>query len=188
MIGRNMKKNNKLNSFARYAAGIAGSLALLYTGCSMCAGPFDYDYPSFGGAVQRSNPTWGRVGSVYSDPGPFGGPSSDSNLRPHETGSGLPSDTFEAVPEPEPQATPRDLELELRDPNQFNDGSGTRNGGSDTRNGGSGTRNGSSDILPAPEPLPQPGPQTRPAPDEETTRSFIPLLRNQSRNRVRRWR
>ena len=50
-------------------------------GCNMCCGPHDFDYATFGGKHQRSNPSWGRVGSVFSDPGGFGmGPSADSNL------------------------------------------------------------------------------------------------------------
>jgi hypothetical protein len=50
-------------------------------GCSMCCGPTDFDYATFGGKHQRSNPSWGRVGSVFSDPGTFPvGPGADSNL------------------------------------------------------------------------------------------------------------
>ncbi len=69
----------------RMALGLLGTAALLYTGCSMCCGPFDYHYPVFGGAVQRTDPVHGRVGSIYSDPGPFGGPPADSNLAPQES-------------------------------------------------------------------------------------------------------
>ncbi len=57
---------------------------LLVTGCAMCCGPYDYHYPNYGGSVQRSDPVWGRVGSIYSDPGPFGGPAADYNLKPHD--------------------------------------------------------------------------------------------------------
>ena len=47
----------------------------------MCCGPHDFDYVTFGGKHQRSNPSWGRVGSVFSDPGSFPpGPTADSNL------------------------------------------------------------------------------------------------------------
>ena len=50
-------------------------------GCSMCCGPYDYDYPNFGGKHQRSNPSYGRVGSIFSDPNANSfGPSADSNL------------------------------------------------------------------------------------------------------------
>ena len=53
------------------------------TGCSMCGGPYDYHYPTFGGKHQRTNPTHGRLGSLFSDPNATLGPSSDSNLVPH---------------------------------------------------------------------------------------------------------
>ena len=50
-------------------------------GCSMCCGPYDYDYPNFGGKHQRTNPSYGRVGSIFSDPNADSfGPSADSNL------------------------------------------------------------------------------------------------------------
>lgn len=50
----------------------------------MCCGPHDYHYPTFGGKLQRANPEWGRVGSVFSDPYVAMGPSADSNLDPVE--------------------------------------------------------------------------------------------------------
>ncbi len=57
--------------------------ALSTFGCSMCCGPYDYDYPNFGGKHERVNPAYGRVGSVFSDPNAgFNGPSADSNLEP----------------------------------------------------------------------------------------------------------
>lgn len=50
----------------------------------MCEGPYDFDYPAYGGIHHRSNPTYGRLGSTFSDPNYAGlGPSSDSNLKPH---------------------------------------------------------------------------------------------------------
>jgi hypothetical protein len=53
------------------------------SGCSMCCGPFDYDYPTFGGKHQRADRSYGRVGSALSDPGrTLFGPSADSNLTP----------------------------------------------------------------------------------------------------------
>lgn len=68
---------------------------VLSTGCSMCCGPYDFDYPTYGGIHQRANPSYGRVGSVFSDPfAGLGGPSADSNLKPHpepRTGSGSSS-------------------------------------------------------------------------------------------------
>lgn len=50
-------------------------------GCSMCCGPHDFDYPVLGGKHQRTNPTYGRVGSPFSDPSITGGPNADSNLE-----------------------------------------------------------------------------------------------------------
>lgn len=56
--------------------------SLSLSGCSMCCGPYDYDYPTFGGKHQRASANWGRVGSILSDPNAFsGGPSADSNLE-----------------------------------------------------------------------------------------------------------
>ena len=169
MIGKNRTMNNKLPILARYAATAAGAIALLYSGCSMCSGPYDYDYPSFGGAVQRANANWGRVGSVYSDPGAFGGPSADSNLKPHDSSFNFGGgDSFDSLPE---TVDPPDLELQSPIDNGF-DGSGTRNDGSE--------------ILPEP---PTPGPQGRPSPDEETTlRSRLQRLRSQSRDNSSKWR
>lgn len=41
----------------------------LSSGCSMCAPGFVDDYATVGGKWQRSDPTQGRVGSIFSDPG-----------------------------------------------------------------------------------------------------------------------
>ena len=52
-------------------------------GCRMCCGPYDYDYPNFSENYQRVDPTYGRVGSIFSDPNAsFTGDSPDSNLAP----------------------------------------------------------------------------------------------------------
>jgi hypothetical protein len=69
-------------------------------GCAMCCGPYDYDYPNFGGKHQRSDRSYGRVGSIFSDPmaSPMGG-SADSNLKapePRKRGESNPEDTDEA--------------------------------------------------------------------------------------------
>jgi hypothetical protein len=49
----------------RSALAVACSIALLSTmGCAMCASPHDYSYAAFGGKVQRTNRTCGRVGSI----------------------------------------------------------------------------------------------------------------------------
>ena len=63
---------------------IAALFCFLSTGCSMCCGPHDYDYPDFGGKHERVDRQHGRVGSILSDPlAPrAGGASADSNLLP----------------------------------------------------------------------------------------------------------
>jgi hypothetical protein len=45
-----------------------GSISLS-TGCSMCARGYLDDYATVGGKWQRTNPTSGRVGSLFSDAG-----------------------------------------------------------------------------------------------------------------------
>ena len=50
-------------------------------GCSMCCGPYDLDYPAYGGKHERVDPAYGRVGSIFSDPNAgYAGESADSNL------------------------------------------------------------------------------------------------------------
>lgn len=62
---------------------IVATLPVWAMGCSMCCGPFDYDYPAYGGLVTRNDPVNGRVGSILSDPmASFGGAGADSNLTP----------------------------------------------------------------------------------------------------------
>ena len=52
-------------------------------GCSMCCGPYDYHYPTYGGKHQRVDPVFGRVGSIFSDPlAGYNGAGADSNLDP----------------------------------------------------------------------------------------------------------
>lgn len=42
---------------------------LIWTGCSMCCGPYDYEYPMLENTrYPRANPEFGRVGSILSDP------------------------------------------------------------------------------------------------------------------------
>lgn len=51
-------------------------------GCAMCCGPYDYDYPTLGGKHERADRSFGRVGSVLSDPMAFpNGGDADSNLK-----------------------------------------------------------------------------------------------------------
>ena len=69
----------------KYWTSIIAVLSLpLWVGCSICCGPYDYNYPTIGGKHQRVNPSWGRVGSIFSDPlvGATMGPNADSNLKP----------------------------------------------------------------------------------------------------------
>ena len=64
-----------------YIAILTLTLGTAY-GCASCADTNDYDYPNFGGKHQRVNPTYGRVGSIFSDPNANSfGPSADSNLK-----------------------------------------------------------------------------------------------------------
>ncbi len=166
-----MKTNVKSKSGSRFSElvlrvlfGALGCTALLYTGCAMCCGPYDYHYPTHGGAIQRQDPVWGRVGSVFSDPGPLGGPSSDYNLTPHEGGS--VSNSFESDED--------DLDLEpLNDESNLNPPEGPNGGGSDSRS--------DADVLPPPQPQ-------GPSPDESTT--SVRRWRNQSRRAAprSRWR
>ena len=62
---------------------IAALICFSSTGCSICCGPFDYDYPDFGGKHERQDRRHGRVGSIFSDPlAPrAAGASADSNLQ-----------------------------------------------------------------------------------------------------------
>ena len=101
---------------------ISSSLLLIcLAGCSMCCGPFDNDYPTFGGKHLRSDRSFGRVGSILSDPATIlGGPGADSNL----------------TPQPEPIAKTDDddtTDIDLEDDGDLDlepSGSGSRGSGS----------------------------------------------------------
>ena len=43
--------------------------AMMASGCAMCCGTFDYDYPTYGGKWERGDRQWGRVGSNLSGAG-----------------------------------------------------------------------------------------------------------------------
>lgn len=76
---------------------VLGSVMLSLAGCSMCCGPFDFSYPTYGGASPRAVRDSGRVGSVFSDPNYIvSGPSANSNLDAVEQVDpmGLPEDDF----------------------------------------------------------------------------------------------
>jgi hypothetical protein len=47
---------------------VAGVLGLS-GGCAMCCAPLDYNYPSIAGRYVRTNPTSGRVASVFDNAG-----------------------------------------------------------------------------------------------------------------------
>ncbi|MFK7767892.1 MAG: hypothetical protein AB8B55_11775 [Mariniblastus sp.] len=81
-------------------------------GCSMCCGPYDYDYPAFGGVNPRVDQRHGRLGSVFSDPNAMiMGDSADSNLAaPPERKTSSPDETDE---ENDAEEDLRKLEREL---------------------------------------------------------------------------
>ena len=92
---------------------IAALICFSFTGCSICCGPFDYDYPDFGGKHERQDRRYGRVGSIFSDPlAPrSGGASADSNLQ-------APPPLTSLEPQ-EPDDS--DLEGDLDDPDDIDD-------------------------------------------------------------------
>ena len=92
---------------------IAALICFSSTGCSICCGPFDYDYPDFGGKHERQDRRYGRVGSIFSDPlAPrAGGASADSNLQ-------APPPLTSLEPQ-EPDDS--DLEGDLDDPDDIDD-------------------------------------------------------------------
>jgi len=90
-------------------------------GCSMCCGPFDYDYPVYGGKFERVNSSYGRVGSIFSDPNaPDDGPSPDSNLEvqpSNDKGRRIeelppPKELLESFREKQTSAEMSDIEIE----------------------------------------------------------------------------
>lgn len=164
MTTKNKNLNGNSSILFQAVIGLFGTTTIFFAGCAICCGPFDYHYPTFGGSVQRSDPVNGRIGSIYSDPGPFGGPSADYNLKPHNVNerSGTSDDGFDDL-------EPLDDDDELTSPDELEDFDG-----SDNRNG---------DLLPPPADDVQ-EPRT-PSPDESTS---IRRLRNQSQRPTRQWR
>lgn len=57
----------------------ATALVSLVTGCSLCCGPHDYEYPMFQTRYGRMDPEYGRVGSAFTDPNVGIGPAPLSN-------------------------------------------------------------------------------------------------------------
>lgn len=86
-------------------------------GCSSCQNPNDFDYPNFGGIHPRANPSYGRVGSTFSDPNADSfGPSADSNLKaPEPPRANISSDTdIDDEPDLDLEAELEELENELQ--------------------------------------------------------------------------
>lgn len=76
-------------------------------GCSMCCGPYDFDYPTFGGKHERMDRSYGRVGSIFSDPNAgYYGESADSNLEPQPAVRNISPDTNRNGMEEDPAASP----------------------------------------------------------------------------------
>jgi len=90
----------------------------------MCCGTYDYTYPTFGGKYQRTNPEYGRVGSIYSDP---------------MADPGVPAITNTQVP---PKPKRNNLDDDLEDLGQDDDSSitGFSNPRNSNQTGGSGWR------------------------------------------------
>lgn len=86
MKDSNLKPSFLNLSFAYCLGMIFTAAMVLSMGCAMCCGPYDYHYPSIGGKHERVDPTYGRVGSVFSDPMAMPlGESADSNLDRDES-------------------------------------------------------------------------------------------------------
>lgn len=67
---------NPRGSIAGLCGAIAAAslLAIVATGCSMCCGPHDFEYPMFQSRYARVDPEYGRVGSIFSDQNVMPGP------------------------------------------------------------------------------------------------------------------
>jgi hypothetical protein len=112
------------NSLPRFKIAVRIPLALLLTagllitasGCHLCCPPYMDDYATVGGRWSRMNPTDGRVGSAFSDPGVL-----NSNSAMDSFSSGIPMGIeSEEIPEPEapqpeaPQPETPETEMDLR--------------------------------------------------------------------------
>jgi len=58
-------KDPYMHRIACFALGLISLIAPL--GCALCSSPFDNDFVSFGGRIQRQDMSYGRVGSPLSD-------------------------------------------------------------------------------------------------------------------------
>jgi hypothetical protein len=66
MFGKVALNQNQLKRFFNL---FAGAVLFSSTGCNLCCPPYMDDYATVGGKWARANPTEGRVGSAFSDPG-----------------------------------------------------------------------------------------------------------------------
>lgn len=126
-----------LRNYRPALVGLIGLTAVGFGGCSSCCGPYDYHYPAFPGIVQRSDPVYGRVGSIFSDPYKAGtGPSADSNLKPFVRKPDQQLDDLEDIPEAvpdselekqsEPPREPMNIDRETRGPRPLRNNSPTQ--------------------------------------------------------------
>lgn len=90
-----------------YQLLFASGALLLSSGCAMCCGLYDNDYLATSELLERTDPSHGRVGSVFSDPnvGMTGHWSEGHEMMP------VAPDTIESLPQPvdrtmAPQPTP----------------------------------------------------------------------------------
>lgn len=98
-------------------ATISSSL-LSASGCSMCCGVYDYDYPTYGGLVPRADRSYGRVGSVFSDPNASPGVAVAIGVEDVEAGSMRGRN----LPDPiEPRRDPLPIPESNRMPNEDRD-------------------------------------------------------------------
>lgn len=77
----------------RYQLLFASSALLLSSGCAMCCGLYDNDYLATSELLERTNPSSGRVGSVFSDP--------NAGMSGHEL---IHSEGIEVAPEALPDS------------------------------------------------------------------------------------
>lgn len=98
-----MQSNRTISTGLQMSCLFVLACVISSSGCSMCCGPFDYHYPAFPGIVHRSDPIYGRVGSILSDPYTAGsGPSADSNLKRGEREDTNREQPPEILPSPQP--------------------------------------------------------------------------------------
>lgn len=110
-IHRRLSKTWSLSCSSSWGL-IAGSLIAI-SGCAMCCGPHDYDYPNYGGKHERYDATYGRVGSVFSDPYANHGDASP-DLYPAASTDNRGGASSVRQPLPEPADDPDELRQRLQ--------------------------------------------------------------------------